>query len=582
MSDPIPPNSRFRSRTISIMAGCVAATAFVGVFCLAYRLLEAQTAPSGLVEEPQLLGVDTGNPAGQLFNYRGYTNFPGSQGRVEIYVLTQGNGDSTNQSLWKLVRTVTPSNTGTVVGSETRYAWSTGSVALFGNSPGENRWPQGGTARVRFKAVRGTVSSDLPVRDNEDKRGLDLVLVLSDYNPNPAQPPGGQLTPNYLATKSIKFPTSTGWTQENETTWYYQNAFVDQAGTLSVWDGIPDLAEFRSRYFGPIKPDPNRPDCASLSTPETVATYFNKGDLGLGREMHCIDNHCTQEIACYVKNYGALNASTTPSRPALKFDDRAAALQALNAGKHFATVAMVERQWMGGLIDRPLNKVIFLVFDEHDILSTGPVRLDNKGFNTFNPGNCLVCHGTSSSYHWDTATVRDAYFLPFDLQAFEYFSSDPTHPLARARQEDAFKALNRIVYFSDLWALDAPNTLIDKWYDFFTRSTFLNNAVPDSWNTNDNSRQLYKQVVAKACRTCHISEKTRPALAFGTFTDFDLYKLNSAIRMCGPEKSMPQAEQTIKVLWKSAARSHFLNRSSIQNMGCGYEVAHPADYKFEP
>jgi hypothetical protein len=103
MSEPISPNSRFRSRTISIMAGCVAATAFVGVFFLAYRLLEAQTAPGGLVEEPQLLGVDTGNPAGQLFTYRGYTNFPGSQGRVEIYVLTLGNGDSTNQSLWKLV-----------------------------------------------------------------------------------------------------------------------------------------------------------------------------------------------------------------------------------------------------------------------------------------------------------------------------------------------------------------------------------------------------------------------------------------------------------------------------------------------
>jgi hypothetical protein len=473
-----------------------------------------------------------------------------------------------------------------MVGSETRYAWSTGSVALFGNSSGENRWPQGGTARVRFKAVRGTASADLPVRDNEGKRGRDLVLVLSDYNPNPAQPPGGQLTPNYLAKNSIKFPASDppGWTQENETTWYYQHAFVDRAGTLSVWDGIPDLAEFRSRYFGPIEPDPNRPDCVSLSTPETVATYFNKGDLSLGREMHCIDNHCTQEIACYVKNYGALDTSTTPSKPDLKFDDRAAALQALNAGKHFATVAMVERQWMGGLIDRPPNKVIFLAFDEYDNLSTGPVQLDNKGFNTFNPGNCLVCHGTSSKYDWDTATVRDAYFLPFDLQAFEYFSSDPAHPLSRARQEDAFKALNTIVYFSDIWALDAPNTLIDKWYNFFTSSTFLNNAIPDGWNADDNSRQLYKQVVAKACRTCHISEKTYPTLAFGTFTDFvgEPYLSISAKHMCGPQKYMPQAEQTIKVLWKSAARSHFLNRSSIQNTGCGYEVTQPADYEFTP
>ncbi len=34
------------------------------------------------------------------------------------------------------------------------------------------------------------------------------------------------------------------------------------------------------------------------------AIYFNKGDLGIGREMHCSYNACTQETACYVRNYG--------------------------------------------------------------------------------------------------------------------------------------------------------------------------------------------------------------------------------------------------------------------------------------
>jgi hypothetical protein len=596
MSASSPSNSLFRrlfrSRTIPIVVGCVAAVAFTGVFFLADRLLEAQTPPGGLVEAPPLAGFDVrGNPADQALNYRGYTNFPGSEGRVEVYVLKQGNGDARSDSLWIRILNVTftPSND-TVVNGETRYAWRTGVVPLFhsldpdfGTSDiGVGPWPRGGTARVRFKAVRGNASAYLPVLDRDNVQGLDPVLVLSDSDPNPTQPFFGlELKPNYLAKKSIQFPNSRG-TQVDETFRYYSGLRVDRAGTR-VLDSVLSLAQFRDRYFGPIVPDPARPTCARLSTPETVATYFNKGDLGLGREMHCIDNDCTQEVACYVRNYGGLDRSTTPPTPVAKFDDRPATLQALNAGKHFATVAMVERRWMGGVgSDRPANKVLFLVFDEFDRLSLGPAKLDNQGFNTFNPGNCLVCHGTSSSYDLQTSTVSGAYFLPFDLQAFEYFSPDPANPRSRAQQEDKFKALNRLVYFSDLYFLDAPHALINTWYDSFTRSTFRNDAVPPGWDTNDNSRQLYKQVVARACRTCHISAEANRALAFGSFTDFQAFKGLSARYMCGPEKYMPQAEQTIKRLWESSARSHFLNRSSIRNTGCGYEVTAPADYEVKP
>jgi hypothetical protein len=534
----------------------------------------AQSAPSGLVLEPRLTGIDVSDPENLTFDYKGYTNFPGSQGKVEIHVLTQGNGDSSDATLWLKVLEVYPSETGTVVGNETRYAWSTGNRALFRNGSGQNRWPQGGMARLRFKAVRGSESAYLRVRDSDAKEGLDLVLILADYNPNPTS---GVRKPNYLSKKSIKFPAQNppGWTQEAETSWYYSHAFVDQAQTQTIAQVLPTLQSFRERYFGPIVENPARPDCMQLSTPEVVAKYFNKGDLGLGREMHCIDNQCTREIACYVKNYGAVDSA---GNPVVKFDDRAAAQQALQQGKHFATVAMVERQWLG--FDAP-NQVIFLVFDPNDNLYIGPVRLDNQGFNTFNPGNCLVCHGTSSSYDWNTATITGAFFLPFDLQAFEYFSADPANPLSRAQQEDEFKALNRIVYFTDLYFLDAANTLIDKWYDFFTRSTFLNNAVPDAWNQNDNNRQLYKKVVAKGCRTCHISEEKNPGLAFGAFADFEVYKTISAPYVCGTTKYMPQAEQTIKIFWESSARAHFLNRLELPT-GCGYEVTTPADYEFKP
>ena len=133
IADSIPSSRRFGARTNTIMVACVSAITSAGVFVLAYRLLEAQTAPSGLVEFLQLIGFNTSNPAFQVLTYKGYTNFPGSEGSVEIYVLREGNGGSTNSldSRWRRVTTVRPSNEGTVVDGEIRYTGSTGVFRLF-------------------------------------------------------------------------------------------------------------------------------------------------------------------------------------------------------------------------------------------------------------------------------------------------------------------------------------------------------------------------------------------------------------------------------------------------------------------
>jgi hypothetical protein len=165
-----------------------------------------------------------------------------------------------------------------------------------------------------------------------------------------------------------------------------------------------------------------------------VAIYFNRGDLGIGREMHCIRDN-DDETACYVLNFGARDG--TP-----RFNSIGDSLQALNAHKPFATVAMVERGKMKA--DDP-NKVFFVVYDANGkLLDTAP--LDNKGFNTFIPGNCLVCHGSGSAYTPsklgpDGETVEDgpkvvgARFLPFDLSSFLYFSSDSENKFSREKQE---------------------------------------------------------------------------------------------------------------------------------------------------
>ncbi len=40
------------------------------------------------------------------------------------------------------------------------------------------------------------------------------------------------------------------------------------------------------------------------------------------------------------------------------------------------------------------NKVFFAVYDQTDALAD-VAQLDNREYNTFIPGNCLVCHGAA-------------------------------------------------------------------------------------------------------------------------------------------------------------------------------------------
>jgi hypothetical protein len=47
-----------------------------------------------------------------------------------------------------------------------------------------------------------------------------------------------------------------------------------------------------------------------------------------------------------------------------------------------------------------------------------------------------------------THAVTDAYFLPFDVAAFDFASSDPNDPLSLEAQHDIFRAMNREIYFT--------------------------------------------------------------------------------------------------------------------------------------
>src|SRR5262245_14112290 len=266
------------------------ATAVGTIFALTMALLSGDTLPTGQVLSPRLGEIDvTGN---QTIRFAGWVDFPGSTGLVKIFVKTKS---PLGAYMWQQVATVSPSSSGTVVGSQIRYVWTYSALKneLFNG----DTWPEGGTARVKFLASSASRGNRLlSVYDGNMVPGNNEELVLADRAPTPADLPKAE-SPNYLN----KQPSGT----VGDTFRYYQSIGTDsQGGGPTISSSLPTLAAFKRRYFDQAA------SCPLSRRPEYTATYFNQGDLGLGREMHCVRNECTKETACYVKNEG--NPDGTP------------------------------------------------------------------------------------------------------------------------------------------------------------------------------------------------------------------------------------------------------------------------------
>ena len=248
------------------------------------------------------------------------------------------------------------------------------------------------------------------------------------------------------------------------------------------------------------------------------------------------------------------------------------------------------------------NKVFFAVYDQTDALAD-VAQLDDRKYNTFIPGDCLVCHGAAGSFD-PMAGVTNAYFLPFDLQhGLAYYSTGLNDPLSRGGPEEAkFKKLNRIVATTSTRELPEARALLNGFYGHernfdvnFDRpggdqvdpertwrsDNFQDNWVPPAWDdASGNTRQLYRRVVANSCRTCHISD---PGIHFGNYNDFNRFVESNRIWqiVCGPfspdpTNIMPNAEVTSKNFWRSDARAQLVQRTVKANVepfipGCGLQ-----------
>jgi hypothetical protein len=572
----------------SFLVAAVIAVLLIGR--LTWLGVAAAAEVNGVVTAPVVAAYDV-DPTSATFVFQGSINMSPADGWISIDVLKDPKADPHDEQNWRY-----DAGSAQITGSAPDFTFASPPLQIFQPSrsdPSVRPWVDGGLGRVRVVFVFRNDPSQwvpLPVQDEDGITPQNQqVIVLADVNPDRTnQKPRADLngvcgfqdldgldndrknpcTPNYLSANQYVTFFAPGQLddQRQATMDYYQTIGTAPDGSVfgrSIVASLGTLQKFRERYFAPFQ-------CNSdANEPEAATTYYNKGDLGIGREMHCINNGCSLELACYVRNFGTREGTA-------RFGDKAEAEVAVKNDKPFATVAMVER----GRASPPV-RVFFVVYDPNGNLQFD-AQLDRKGFNTSIPGNCLQCHGINSSYlQQENHAVLRAMFLPFDLDSFEFFSEDPNSALSRVRQESAFRAQNRMVEFnSRLGRLPDAERLIEGWYngDLF-RGTFNGDFVPPGWSASPQQQQLYRNVYARVCRTCHIGYEPvsmdgasaglagdrRLGLQFGTYQQFvdplqaggywPLIQLHACGTSINDPKSMPNAEQTLRLFWTTAARA---------------------------
>lgn len=437
--------------------------------------------PTGLVLEPALGTLVAGDPSAISLRVAG--TYDEADRALSVQILA----NPEDLSSWLTIattRATTPTNGAFGFSIDVRPI-ATGAEA--------GRWPRGGVLRLRVVDEAGrALPHDALAPD-------DTVIVVA----NPAALPAGW---TYLTEKT---PGSIAETLE-----YY-----------AAIDAPPTLDAFMARYGFPAE--------------GTTALYYNVGDLGIGREMHCRATATPAGgLACYVRNFGTFGGNR----------DEAIALT-VAGGIPLATVAMVYTP----PIDAP-NAVSFIVYGPDNAL-VNEAQLDTTGNNKSIPQNCLNCHGGRSRYDAATNAVLGARFLPFDPASFAYpVRSD----LTLLAQEEKFRRLNRLVGNA------APTAGVREMIEgmFPVNNTPYNPAfVPSGWSATRADARAYSDVIAPYCRSCHVSFANGPAdpLAFPTAESVRSRATAVMARLCGAGPlGMPAAEQTTLTFFDSPARAVML------------------------
>ncbi|MEZ4362328.1 MAG: hypothetical protein R3B48_19220 [Kofleriaceae bacterium] len=483
----------------------------------------------------------TGSATSKAIPIGGYATEPGAW--VYPQVLTSlGVGAKDAGATWLSIGAFQASTTPIMSGGEDYFAWN-GTLTNFTNAT----WPSGGVARVRVLFQNGATYTNGVTFDDLGclldgsldfaGRAMKCASHDSGYLHLVDEDPITSSSRAYISLRETPVRRFQGTIVDNPPEDYYAVVDPTQARTtLNDWQLVNGFDGFGRALPG--------------YEPAVHATYYNKGDLELGRQMNCVKKVNSPEVACFVTNYGDAAAFGGPGPG----DAAGPSLAAAIAKSSAAVVATVAMEYRPGAAT---NRVTFYAFDPAGV-RVNAAELDHQGAKSL-PGACLSCHG--GRFNAATASVNGAHFLPFDVDNFSYST---TAGYTLAAQQGAFRALNKLVLGTG--STSAISELINGWYH---NNVEVNGPdqdtdfVPPGWS---DQKVVYREVVKPYCRGCHVAlndPAAAPAIFdINTFAELNAYRLVAMNRVCELH-DMPHSEVTRKLFWQSPARGHFIGEFNL-------------------
>lgn len=259
-------------------------------------------------------------------------------------------------------------------------------------------------------------------------------------------------------------------------------------------------------------------------TNEIVAQYANSGDLGFGRDMHCVTNEFG--VACYVTNYGDGYTNLDPGGGTNDQEDaNAAGHSTMSTSAEGATVAMEYSASIPG--DLTSEKVVKFYVYKLSLITGNRERsisanLDGRGERPV-PQLCMICHGGQipeqeggvPAFGSIDQVKLGSRFLPFDYRLFTFPNDQPS--LTRENQEANIRNLNQQIVNvappAPLLRPLEPDPIRELIAGLYSGPPGRQdpNFTPFGWRDAapvafPNQARFYQTVIANNCRTCHIAQ----------------------------------------------------------------------------
>ena len=470
------------------------------------------------VLSPVYAAVYSRTSLGVQLNIAGLTKAPNTV--LDIVVLDPSDQDpNAPQSTWAPLARVSSGSAAQIVQRTALYPWS---AVLQGNAINANQWSSGGIVHLQVRANQQAAG----VFDASLSACSQLYTSWADVASNCTVPLPWLTLIDAATSAPPAFP-------------YLTNPYTD-ANTRS-----PAETELYYQVVDPQEQRINLPSFMAINgfyDSHIRATFFNAGDLGFGRDMHCrpsSDN--SGGAACYVGNYDGPGGTADVALP-----------DTIAVDGTIATVAMEYRP------NDTLNKVVFYVYDGRGVRIDQAI-LDSQGPKAI-PQSCLTCHG--GSYSATTHSVSGTNFVAFDTQSLA-FSTEPGYTLAD--QQEALRRLNQLV-LSTQPAPGIANFINDAYSPLSVQTPgAIQTAsfIPSGWVGQE---QVYSNVVMPHCRSCHDSQTG--SLAFQSAQDFTGLATVIGRSVCGSGAHMPASEVNDKKMRQSGARAYLVDALGIAS-GCG-------------